>query len=122
MNRTYLGATALAAALAAAAPLAAQAAEPPPEPRPVDPVDTGAVGSTTISNGPAEPRVDVTWGPSNSVVGDYSVDMASLDADGNGQLSRDEAGANATLAAEFDAVDNNRDGVLDADELKDWTR
>lgn len=56
----------------------------------------------------------------DAVVGDYDIDMAALDKDGDGSLSREEAGTNATLTSEFDAVDNDQDGRLSKQELADW--
>src|SRR3546814_12301563 len=44
-----------------------------------------------------------------------------MDSNGNGSISRGEAKSNATLTAEFDAVDNNHDGNLDRQELEVWT-
>ena len=82
--------------------------------------------STTASSAPAiasvAPEVTITSSAPDSVVGDYRIDMARMDTDGDGRLSRAEASANATLAAEFAAVDANGDGVLDAQELKGWQR
>src|SRR5690606_28638102 len=71
---------------------------------------------------PSEPLVTFTSSPPDSVVGDYRIDMATLDGNGDGRLSRAEARANATLSAEFAAVDNNNDGVLDAGERRGWRR
>jgi len=42
------------------------------------------------------------------------------DADGDGQLSRREASALGTLARHFDAIDQNRDGLLSAEEVRAW--
>jgi hypothetical protein len=105
-----------ASAAAANAALAAQAAQdaanappPPPPPVPVAP-DPAA----------AQPQVSFHSLPPDSVVGQYKVDFAALDANGNGSISRSEAKSNATLTAEFDAVDNNHDGRLDKHELAGW--
>ena len=43
--------------------------------------------------------------------------IAALDADGDGAVSRDEAKSHAWLAGKFDTVDANKDGRLDKDEL-----
>jgi len=69
---------------------------------------------------PSEPQVTITSSAPDSVVGDYRIDMAALDANGDGRLTRAEARPNATLSAEFAAVDNNGDGMLDSGELKGW--
>ncbi len=46
--------------------------------------------------------------------------MTVLDADGDGTVDRREAASDASLRAEFDRVDANRDGRLDRDELAGW--
>ncbi|NZA26704.1 hypothetical protein H0E84_09925 [Luteimonas sp. SJ-92] len=58
----------------------------------------------------------------DSVVGDYRVDFAALDANGDGRISRAEARTNASLTAEFHVADSNGDGRLTPDELSGWTR
>jgi len=58
----------------------------------------------------------------DSVVGEYRIDFDALDGNGDGVLSRTEAGANATLGGEFRAVDTNADGRLDRNELSGWMR
>ena len=52
----------------------------------------------------------------------YRVDFAALDTDGDGYISRAEAGAHSTLTAEFNAIDSNRDGRLSREELAGWLR
>ena len=69
---------------------------------------------------PSEPLVTITSSQPDSVVGQYRIDMAALDSNGDGRLTRAEANPNPTLSAEFAAVDNNSDGLLDAGELKGW--
>ncbi|QDW67939.1 hypothetical protein FPZ22_10435 [Luteimonas granuli] len=71
---------------------------------------------------PSEPQVTITSSTPDSVIGEYRIDMAAMDRNGDGVLSRAEARGNATLTAEFNAVDNNNDGALDAHELKGWMR
>ena len=65
-------------------------------------------------------QVTVNSGPSNSVVGEYKIDFATLDRNRDGSLNRNEASANATLMGEFRAVDSNHNGRLSKDELKGW--
>ncbi|HEY4529940.1 MAG TPA: hypothetical protein VIG97_06390, partial [Luteimonas sp.] len=99
-------------AQAAAATAQAAASAPPAPPPPSPPAQTY----------PSEPQVTITSSAPDSVVGEYRIDMASLDTNGDGRLSRAEAGPNATLSNEFRAVDANGDGMLDANELKGWLR
>jgi Ca2+-binding EF-hand superfamily protein len=51
--------------------------------------------------------------------GDYSHHrkMESVDADGDGVITREEASSHPRLAEKFDTVDANKDGRLDKDEL-----
>jgi Ca2+-binding EF-hand superfamily protein len=44
-------------------------------------------------------------------------DMASLDADGDGAITREEAKSHPRLVEKFDAVDANKDGKLEKTEL-----
>ena len=43
--------------------------------------------------------------------------FAALDVDGNGKLDKDEAGADAALAAGFDKADADKDGSVSSTEL-----
>lgn len=71
---------------------------------------------------PVAPVVTFTSSPPDSVVGDYSIDFAAMDGNGDGVISRSEARVNATLTAEFDAVDRDRNGRLGRDELSGWIK
>lgn len=75
-----------------------------------------AVATTTQAGS----QVTVKSAPSNSVVGEYKIDFASLDRNGDGSLNRSEASANATLTGEFRAVDSDRNGRLSKAELTGW--
>jgi len=44
--------------------------------------------------------------------------LATLDADKNGSISRDEAKGHARLEKDFDALDANRDGQVSQDEFR----
>jgi len=44
--------------------------------------------------------------------------LDSLDTDGDGSVSRDEAKRNPAIAARFDQIDANKDGRLSRDEIK----
>ncbi|MGD8709874.1 MAG: hypothetical protein PVF40_05745 [Ectothiorhodospiraceae bacterium] len=44
-------------------------------------------------------------------------DMSSLDANGDGMISAEEAQANADLSSQFDSLDSNGDGQLEEAEF-----
>lgn len=44
--------------------------------------------------------------------------LQTLDKNGDGSISRDEAAANPRLSESFDRIDTNKDGALSADELR----
>jgi Ca2+-binding EF-hand superfamily protein len=44
--------------------------------------------------------------------------FATLDADSDGKLSKDEASGNASLAASFDRLDSNSDGYVSRKEFR----
>ncbi len=102
----------------------------PPAPTDVPPAPDVAAPAPPMAATPpaaAEPapaagaaQATVRSVPPDSVVGEYKIDFATMDANGNGSISRSEAKSNATLTAEFDAVDNNHDGKLDKQELAGW--
>ena len=64
--------------------------------------------------------VTVTDSPGNSISPNYSIDFAAMDADGNGNISRREAGGNPDLMREFHVVDSDNNGRLSREELKGW--
>lgn len=55
--------------------------------------------------------------PAGTPPGAVPADFAMLDVDGNGKLDKDEAGADAALAAGFDAADADKDGGVSSSEL-----
>jgi hypothetical protein len=81
---------------------------PPAPPQPAQPMQ------------PAEAEVTFRSLPPDSIVGSYKIDFGALDGNGDGAINRSEASANATLTAEFDAVDNDHNGRLSQHELKGW--
>jgi len=64
--------------------------------------------------------VQVTSVEPNSIVGQYRIDFSALDKNHDGYISRAEAKADPTLAAEFDAVDAHHRGRLSKQDLKGW--
>ena len=64
--------------------------------------------------------VTVTDSPGNSIAPNYSIDFTAMDADGNGNISRGEAGGNPDLMREFHVVDGDDNGRLTREELKGW--
>ncbi|HSR66233.1 MAG TPA: hypothetical protein VLM17_11605 [Xanthomonadaceae bacterium] len=82
--------------------------------------DTTATTGTTADASGSATAASVTSSPGNSIVGDYHIDFDAMDGNHDGNLSRKEAGSNATLMREFRAVDHNRNGKLSKDELKGW--
>ena len=122
-NRSDAGLVALLLAGASGGALA-QASTlplPPPEQAPSAAPIQRQSGMVVI-HGIHDERTVVRSFEPDSVVGDYRIDFEALDADGDGVISRAEAAANPTLAAEFRAVDGNGDGRLDRDELSGWIR
>ena len=72
------------------------------------PADTGATQDQASQAQPTPPGT-----PPGSTSGGF----ASLDVDGNGKLDKDEAGADAALAAGFDKADADKDGSVSSTEL-----
>lgn len=110
--------------VAGAVPAQAPTAPPmPPTPpaAPVPPVPpTQAPPPVPAANVATEAEVTFTSSPSNSVVGEYTIDFAAMDTDGDGNISRAEAKSNATLTAEYAAVDIDSNGRLSKSELQGW--
>ena len=87
----------VAVAMIVAAPAFAQYSNPPA----TKPATTTTTTTTTTT--PA----NATW--------------ADLDANKDGDLSKDEAGKNAAMAAIFDKADANADGILTGDEYRAYS-
>ncbi len=73
-----------------------------------------------MASSEVEVQVQVTSSAPDSVVGEYKIDFAALDSNGDGNLTRTEVQSNATLTAEFRAVDNDHNGKLSQTELQGW--
>lgn len=117
--------------LLSAAPLSAQQVRPDPALSQPIRDDSGvirqqplALGEVTGSVDIAVPRgatpVTVRSLTPSSATGQYRVHFESLDADGDGFISREEAQANASLADEFESLDTRRRGRLDRADLAGW--
>lgn len=90
---------------------------PPAPARAPEPATTG---TAVLMQGGQEVRVS-SRAP-DSVVGQYRVDFAALDGNGDGHITRAEARGNASLTAEFHVADRNADGRLTPEELSGWTK
>ena len=87
-------------------------------PPPADATTPQPVDETTPA--PSGTAADVKSVPPDSVVGEYKIDFAAMDTNGDGRISRAEARSNQTLTDEFRAVDNDHDGRLSKEELAGW--
>jgi hypothetical protein len=96
-RKPLAGLIALGAALAMPMAFAQDATTPAPQ-------DPAAQAQATQSTAPAAGQQPLTW--------------ADLDVDGNGTLSKSEAGNLAQLAQVFDQADTDTDGELTPDEYK----
>jgi Ca2+-binding EF-hand superfamily protein len=67
----------------------------------------------------AAPATPATASSSAGTAGDRS-GRPRLDANGDGAIDRNEAAAHPRLAAQFDTLDKNHDGRLDASEKPAW--
>ncbi len=84
-------------------------------------LSSGAVThAVTLPPVAGESTVTVRSVQPDSVVGHYRFRFESLDADGDGFISREEAQANPALADEFTSLDTLRRGRLDRAQLHGW--
>ncbi|MCW4454123.1 hypothetical protein OK348_04890 [Flavobacterium sp. MXW15] len=85
------------------------------------PLATGAVTHQAQVRVPAgEAPVTVRSIQPDNVIGNYRIDFAALDVDGDGFISREEAQANPALADEFNSLDTARRGKLAREQLAGW--
>ena len=86
-------------------------------------LSTGKVThSTQILMPTDQAQVTVRSIQPDSMIGNYRIDFAAMDVDGDGFISRDEAQANPALADEFNALDTARRGKLSREQLAGWLR
>jgi EF hand len=110
MPNTTLIRVVLPLLLAGGVAFAAQ--ENAPAAKPGDPPN---IPMGTQANQPAKPAAEAPAQSSTSAGGS----MKSLDRDGDGQVTKAEAGAMSGLTETFDSADKDKNGSLDAAELKD---
>lgn len=117
MTRKILSAAlALGLTLSAAAALAQDPAYPTQDPA-ADPAaqTTDPAAQTTD---PAAQTTDPAAQPTDPAAQDNQVTWADLDADGDGNLSKDEASSVASLAQSFDQIDTDGDGFISQEDYK----
>lgn len=86
-------------------------------------LSTGKVThSTQILMPTDQAQVTVRSIQPDSVIGNYHIDFAAMDVNGDGFISREEAQANPALADEFNALDTARRGKLSREQLAGWLR
>lgn len=78
---------------------------------------TGARADFEASTGPVTVQ---SVQPPLPNAADYQVQVADLDANGDGVISRREVPESHALASEFKLVDRNGDGRITAEELAGW--
>jgi hypothetical protein len=78
----------------------------------------GGTAEIQAKSGP----VTVNWGQPATLpnADQYQVQIADLDSNHDGKISRSEAAPNGALSSEFKLVDKNHDGFITAAELANW--
>lgn len=70
----------------------------------------------------AQGPVTVRWGqPAQSGLAPFQSQIASMDKDGDGMLSPQEAAMDAALSRQFKLIDQDRDGKISVRELANWS-
>jgi len=80
--------------------------------------DTASSGHSAANARPAKARPRNAVDRTSSDPG--AATFKSLDTNGDGYISRDEAGESVELSRRFDALDRNRDGRLSPGEVTGW--
>jgi hypothetical protein len=89
----------------------AHAIDPPP----------GRNVSVVTLEAPTGPVIVRSWMPEALPnAADYRVEVADLDGNGDGSITRREVPQGHALESEFMLVDRNRDGRISEAELSDW--
>lgn len=115
-RKTLLGAAALATALASPLVLAQSASATTPAADGASPAAATAPANPAASTNPA--ATGAAPGATVSAAAPARKTWAELDANQDGSLSKDEAGAMAALAAIFDKADADANGALTGAEYK----
>jgi hypothetical protein len=84
---------------------------------PVPPAN--ATGSVTLRDANGVPTT-VTSLHASPAPRDHGAEFAALDRNGDGSISRAEAGGDKYMALAFASLDGDRDGKLDRDEAMRW--
>lgn len=89
---------------------------------PPAPMSNGSMPTRTVAFEAPTGPVIVRSGPAIALpnAADYQVQVADLDRNGDGRLSRVEVPLDHALASEFKLVDRNHDGLISAAELQNW--
>jgi hypothetical protein len=87
------------------------------------PLSSGSIThAAQVRTDPGQAQVTVRSIQPDTVLGNYRIDFAAMDVNGDGFIGRDEAQANPALADEFNALDTGRRGKLTREQLAGWLR
>lgn len=85
-------------------------------------MDMDEDGFVTEGEYRARPGAPTTGPTTGATRASEKADLAGLDADGDGTISREESAADAALQAGFSSADADGDGRVSSREYRDWTR